>query len=96
MFPAHAPPKRSGAILTLLPVWVTTVVAAQEADSPNSGRVKVIVTIAAGPADEAGPGRMTHDYKRHGTTTLFAALNVLEGTVIGSCHGRRRRACHRR
>ncbi len=26
---------------------------------------------------------MTHDYKRHGTTTLFAALNVLEGTVIG-------------
>jgi hypothetical protein len=28
---------------------------------------------------------MTHDYKRHGTTTLFAALNVLEGTVIGRC-----------
>jgi transposase len=26
---------------------------------------------------------MTHDYKRHGTTTLFAALNILEGTVIG-------------
>jgi hypothetical protein len=26
---------------------------------------------------------MTHDYKRHGTTTLFAALNVHEGTVIG-------------
>lgn len=28
-------------------------------------------------------GTMTHDYRRHGTTTLFAALNVLEGTVIG-------------
>src|SRR5947199_5086398 len=28
-------------------------------------------------------GTMTHDYKRHGTTTLFAALNVLEGTIIG-------------
>ena len=28
---------------------------------------------------------MTHDYKRHGTTTLFAALNILDGTVIGSC-----------
>jgi len=27
---------------------------------------------------------MTHDYKRHGTTTLFAALDVLTGTVIGS------------
>jgi hypothetical protein len=28
-------------------------------------------------------GTMIHDYKRHGTTTLFAALNVLDGTVIG-------------
>jgi len=28
-------------------------------------------------------GTMTHDYKRHGTTTLFAALNTLDGTVIG-------------
>jgi transposase len=28
---------------------------------------------------------MTHDYKRNGTTTLFAALNTLDGTVIGSC-----------
>ena len=28
---------------------------------------------------------MTHDYKRNGTTSLFAALNVLEGTVIGTC-----------
>ena len=33
---------------------------------------------------------MTHDYKRHGTTTLFAALNVLEGTVIGRCMQRHR------
>jgi transposase len=30
-------------------------------------------------------GTLTHDYKRHGTTTLFAALNVHEGTVIGAC-----------
>ena len=28
---------------------------------------------------------MTHDYKRNGTTTLFAALNVLDGQVIGQC-----------
>ena len=28
---------------------------------------------------------MTHDYKRNGTTTLFAALNVLDGTVVGRC-----------
>jgi transposase len=37
-------------------------------------------------------GTMTHDYKRHGTTTLFAALNVLEGTVIGRCMQRHRHA----
>ena len=35
-------------------------------------------------------GTMTHDYKRHGTTTLFAALNVPEGTVIGRCMQRHR------
>lgn len=33
---------------------------------------------------------MTHDYKRHGTTTLFAAYNVLTGTVIGSCMAQHR------
>src|SRR5271170_3288759 len=39
------------------------------------------------------PGRcqtMTHDYKRHGTTTLFAALSVLDGMVIGRCMQRHR------
>jgi len=39
------------------------------------------------------PGRaatMTHDYKRHGTTTLFAALDVLTGTIIGQCLPRHR------
>ena len=34
---------------------------------------------------------MTHDYKRNGTTTLFAALEVLQGRVIGQCHERHRR-----
>ncbi|WP_188773356.1 IS630 family transposase, partial [Novosphingobium endophyticum] len=35
------------------------------------------------PMKKGRAGSMTHDYKRHGTTTLFAALNVLDGTVIG-------------
>jgi transposase len=35
-------------------------------------------------------GTMTHDYKRNGTTTLFAALDVLEGKVIGRCMQRHR------
>jgi transposase len=36
------------------------------------------------------PERQTHDYERYGTTTLFAALNVLDGTVIGQCQPRHR------
>jgi transposase len=35
-------------------------------------------------------GTMTHDYKRHGTTTLFAALSLLDGKVIGDCMPRHR------
>lgn len=34
--------------------------------------------------------RRSHDYKRHGTTSLFAALDVKTGTVIGECHRRHR------
>jgi hypothetical protein len=35
-------------------------------------------------------GTMTHDYKRNGTATLFAALNALEGEVISMCNDRHR------
>jgi transposase len=35
-------------------------------------------------------GTMTHDYKRNGTTTLFASFNVLDGTVLGRCMQRHR------
>ena len=36
------------------------------------------------------PERRTHDYKRHGTTSLFAALDVATGSVIGKCYRRHR------
>lgn len=36
------------------------------------------------------PERQTHDYRRNGTTDLFAALSVAEGTVLGECHKRHR------
>jgi transposase len=42
------------------------------------------------PMKKGRCGTMTHDYKRHGTTTLFAALNVLDGKVIGRCMQRHR------
>lgn len=42
------------------------------------------------PMKPGRAGTMTHDYKRHGTTTLFAALEVATGTVIGQCLPRHR------
>ena len=42
------------------------------------------------PMKKGRCGTMTHDYKRHGTTTLFAALNLLDGCVIGECMPRHR------
>jgi transposase len=42
------------------------------------------------PIKPGRAGTMTHDYIRNGTTTLFAALNVLDGTVIGQCMQRHR------
>jgi DDE superfamily endonuclease/Homeodomain-like domain len=37
------------------------------------------------PMKTGKAGTMTHDYKRHGTTTLFAAFNILDGAVLGRC-----------
>ena len=43
------------------------------------------------PLKKGRAATMTHDYKRHGTTTLFAALDVKSGLVIGECQPRHRR-----
>jgi transposase len=42
------------------------------------------------PIKKGRAGTMTHDYKRYGTTTLFAALDILKGEVIGQCMARHR------
>lgn len=42
------------------------------------------------PMKKGRCGTMTHDYKRNGTTSLFAAMNVLDGTIISQCHPRHR------
>ena len=42
------------------------------------------------PMKKGRAGTMTHDYKRNGTTTLFGALNILTGMVIGTCMARHR------
>ncbi|MGH2533000.1 MAG: IS630 family transposase [Thermomicrobiales bacterium] len=47
-------------------------------------------TQASLPMKKGRAGTMTHDYKRNGTTTLFAALNTLDGSVVGQCLPRHR------
>jgi len=42
------------------------------------------------PIKKGRCGTMTHDYKRNGTTTLFAAMDTLQGKVVGECHQRHR------
>ena len=42
------------------------------------------------PMKRGRAGTMTHDYKRGGTTSLFAAMNVLDGKIISQCHKRHR------
>lgn len=42
------------------------------------------------PLKKGRAATMTHDYKRHGVTTLFAAMNVLDGTIISACKKRHR------
>lgn len=53
--------------------------------NPGSGQ-----DPARSAAKERPVGTMTHDYKRNGTTTLFAALSMLDGKVIGACLPRHR------
>ena len=47
-------------------------------------------TQALLPMTKGRAGTVTSDYKRHGTTTLFAALNAVDGTVIGTCMDKHR------
>ena len=42
------------------------------------------------PMKRGKAGTMTHDYRRHGTTTLFAALNTLDGSIISTCQQQHR------
>lgn len=48
------------------------------------------------PMRPGQPARRSHDYTRHGTTSLFAALDIATGKVIGKCYGRHRAAEFRR
>ena len=59
--------------------------------STKKARVQALDRTQPGlPMKKGRAGTMTHDYKRHGTITLFAALDVLKGEVIGQCLARHR------
>src|SRR3954451_7193248 len=53
-------------------------------------RSRIVLESAAGAPNTGTPERATHDYKRSGTSTLFAALEIATGKVIGSLHRRHR------
>jgi hypothetical protein len=58
---------------------------------PSTHQIQALDRTQPGlPLKPGKAGTMTHDYKRHGTTTLFAALDVLEGSVISRCMQRHR------
>jgi hypothetical protein len=52
---------------------------------PRRMAMAICMAALACSFEQIACGTMTHDYIRNGTTTLFAALNVLDGTVIGRC-----------
>jgi DDE superfamily endonuclease len=53
-------------------------------------QLTLAVAVGGLPMKKGRAATMTHDYKRHGTTTLFAALDVKSGLVIGECQPRHR------
>ena len=60
-------------------------------DASEKSQVQALDRTQPGlPLKRGRAQTMTHDYKRHGTTTLFAALNILDGSVISQCQARHR------
>ena len=56
----------------------------EASSSPNAWPMQILRDRVSADAEHSGP-RHTHDDKRHGTTSLFAALDVKAGTIIGKC-----------
>jgi hypothetical protein len=77
-WPAHGNPDSPPAHAVVLSIDEKTQIQALDCTQPGL------------PLKRGRCGTMTHDYKRNGTTTLFAALNVLDGHVIGRCMQRHR------
>ena len=84
--PAFVPKLREVVGLYLHPPAHATVLSVDE-----KSQIQALERTQTGlPMREEQPATATHDYVRHGTTTLFAALNVLDGSVVGRCMQRHR------
>ena len=68
-----------------LPEQTLVLVVDEKSQIHALSRTQPLLQLRPGQAE-----RRTHDYKRNGTTTLFAALNIATGEVIGECHHRHR------
>jgi transposase len=83
------PPLQRGVIDYV--VSLTLAEPAGEATHSTKSQIQALDRTQPGlPIKKGRAGTMTHDYIRHGTTTLFAALNVHDGTIIGQCMARQR------
>jgi len=87
---------RDPKFLEKLTDWWAFTQSAAKGGGPVRGREKPDSSLGPHPTGlplkKGRCGTMTHDYKRNGTTTLFAALSVLDGKVLGQCvprHGTR-------
>jgi hypothetical protein len=79
---ARSKSKASGRVIIFKPHRVKTFKLSRDPRLPEKP------TRPGWPLKKGRGGTMTHDYKRNGTTTLFAALELLPGKVIGQCHER--------
>ena len=84
---------RPGFTLLVGPPYLATEVRGRRKSSGIFMRIYTSANTQPGlPLKPGKCATMTHDYKRNGTTTLFAALNVLDGTVLARCTTAARRA----
>ena len=84
-----APPHVLPLVGSLVEASVTSILSAMNFRASTNQRA-VVVNCSTQSLKPGRCGTMTHDYKRNGTTTLFAALDVLDGKVIGRCMQRHR------
>ena len=85
-FKSSSDPKFAGKVEDVVGLYMSPPAHAVVVSIDEKSQIQALDRTQPGlPLKPGKCGTMTHDYKRNGTTTLFAALNILDGTVIGRC-----------